>query len=135
MQSLSNKKLAITKAVLAEIPEHLSVEYKMMTIDRLVFYWWKTGRASEALRLTHYGKLAFEKANIAHYGFDINPSKISNIDTFLVEIGKKIKCPFFISDKQIEVYDDEIALMIKLYGTLHDYLDAQKEMYNDNKKQ
>lgn len=130
-----HRKISITKAVLSEIPDILSVEYKKIPIDRLLFKWWKTGRSSDALRLTYGGRVAFEQAGITSYRLDIDPKRIENIDIFMIELGKKLKCPFYICDRYIEVYDDEVAVLIKLYGSIHDYMDTLKERENDNTKQ
>jgi hypothetical protein len=53
----------------------------------------------------------------------------------MVDAGKKIKCPYFISsDKKsskiqgpfIRIYDSKIAMMIELYGGINNYMDSIK---------
>lgn len=119
-------KQQITEIVLAEIPEHL--RDKDVTIDELVFRWWQTGR-QDGLRLSDAGNDAFKLAEIEYFDFEFKQDKPQSWHSFLLEINKKMKCPFYLGkDKKpyIRLYDSKIAMLLTLYGSLNDYLESIK---------
>jgi len=131
-------KPAITKAVLSQLKDSKYSEY---SDEKLYFAWWHTGRTGDSLRLTDEGALAFEEANITYYQFstpvDSRHTKTFNPKKFLLTMSKKIKCPYWIGqtnqkDKkgrinqvslEVKVYDNQIAMMINLYGDIFEYLE------------
>lgn len=134
-------KLTITKLVLNELPPEYTEDHKL-PIDRVVFKWWQGGRSSSSLRLTDSGFEAFSKANIAYYEFPILSDKLNladilnNTSRFTLTLNKKIRCPFYMSNvpkdskkfiPTIRIYDDKIAMLMTLYGTLQEYLDSVGE--------
>ena len=134
-----NDKIQITKAILEQIPDHAFTEEYMIPFDKLIFKWWQGGRSSTSLRLTDSGFEAFSKANIAYYEFPILSDKLNladilnNTNRFTLTLNKKIRCPFYIlkvpKDSKkfiptIRIYDDKIAMLMTLYGTLQEYLDS-----------
>lgn len=125
-------KQIITEAVLAELPSD-SV-FHNRTLEEIMFTWWMTGRQS-SLRLTDVGMMAFESANIEHYDFDFKIRTDVTHHAFLLELNKKINCPFYLGvikgDKKkpcpyIRLYDSKIAMWAGLYGDFLEYLDATK---------
>lgn len=128
-------KLKITKAVLQEIPTDLTEDHKL-PIEQVIFKWWQGGRSSNSLRLSDHGYEAFTKAKLAYYEFPLLSNKtdltglLNNPNSFILSLNKKIKCPFYImkvtsgSKSMIRIYDDKIAMLITLYGTLQEYLDS-----------
>lgn len=118
-------KYQITEIVLSEIPEHM--RDKDVTIDDLLFKWWQTGR-QDGLRLSDAGNDAFKLADIEYFDFEFKQENQS-WHSFLLEINKKIKCPFYLGkDKKpyIRLYDSKIAMLLTLYGSLNDYLESIK---------
>ena len=133
---MKRSKLEITKAVLKEIPSNLTDDH-LLPIDKVVFNWWMGGRSGSGLRLSDVGFEAFTKARIACYEFPLISEKtdlnelMTNLNKFLLTLNKKIKCPFYLmastknnAKPTIKIYDDKIAMMITLYGTLQEYLDS-----------
>lgn len=132
-----HNRLEITKAVLKEIPVNLTEDHKL-PIEQVMFKWWQGRRTGSGLRLTDEGFDAFTKAEIAYYEFPVFSSKtdikgiLNNPSSFILSLSKKIKCPFYImklrkdvkSEPTIRIYDDKIAMLITLYGTLQEYLDS-----------
>lgn len=130
-------KLKITQAVLKEIPHDLTEDHKL-PIEDVVFNWWSSGRTGKSLRLSDAGYEAFTKAKIAHYDFPLISnntnitSLLNNPSSFMLMLNKKIKCPFYITQATkdskkaltIRIYDDKIAMLMTLYGTLQEYLDS-----------
>jgi hypothetical protein len=134
----------ITEAVLKELP--LS-KWHRLSLDKVVFQWWQTGRGGQGLRLSDVGYLAFTEAKIAGWDFDIQikskstKKKMGGVtrmtvaihQQFITELSKKVKCPYYIGvDKAekiprsfIKIYDHKTAMMITLYGSLMDYIEAQ----------
>lgn len=128
MNNRKSLKQTITEAVMAE----LHIEDK--PVDKIMFDWWMTGNTGEGLRLTPAGDKALRQADIEFYQCEI---KIigSTYYSFMVELSKKIKCPYFLGTEKIEggkatpyirLYDSKIAMMMTLYGDLRSYLDSIK---------
>lgn len=123
----------ITKIVFENLPSINPWQDK--SIEYCMFQWWATGRSSQSLRLTEEGKSAFELSEIAYYEYPLiqNEDDLENIKFtgFTIQLGKKIKCPFYIGYKNrlkksvyIRLYDSKIAMMISLYGSFKEYFDT-----------
>lgn len=124
-------KSKITEAVLNELP--INNSYKNVSLNHLLFRWWTTGRAGQALRLNEEGKLAFTDANIEFYDFPLKPLNKPTLRSkeYTLKVGKKVKCPFYIGFKTqsinsayIRIYDSKVAMMITLYGSFNEYLES-----------
>jgi len=132
MTSPKSYKEKITEAVLQEIPEPYIYVYRELPISRVIFLWWYTGR-QDGLRLTDDGVNAFELAQLEFYDINFQVKNISYAN-FLLELNKKIKCPYYIGVNKnerakvfyIRLYDSKIAMMLKLYGDLQEYLASIK---------
>ena len=122
----------ITEAVLSAM-EHSP--WHEMPLDTVVFRWWMSGRSGYGMRLTDEGAKAFETANVEHYEYPLGllkgPKNFAP-ENFVRELSKKIDCPYWLglNNKEknkvpcIRIYDDKIALVMSLYGTLREYLDS-----------
>lgn len=124
---MSNKKSELTKLVFAALPH--TNPFSEFTLDQLTFRWWSTGRVGSGLRLTEEGRDAFLLAEIEHYDYNLDLQKINKKGSSLpIMIGKKISCPYYIGllpgSKKIlvRIYDSRVAMMINLYGNMHEYL-------------
>ena len=124
-------KQIITEAVLAELPNNHSVD---SSADSLMMRIWVSGR-QDGLRLTEYGDFLFRMAEIEYYQCDFKLREGTSEHAYVMEINKKIKCPFFLGVNKIEgkkkqpymrLYDSKIAMMIELYGDIITYLDSIK---------
>jgi len=124
-------KQIITEAVLAELPNSHSVD---SSADSLMMRIWVSGR-QDGLRLTEYGDFLFRMAEIEYYQCDFKLREGTSEHAYVMEINKKIKCPFFLGVNKIEgkkkqpyirLYDSKIAMMIELYGDIVSYLDSIK---------
>ena len=131
MTSSKSHKLIITEAVLAELPSSQSVD---STADGLMMRIWMSGR-QDGLRLTEYGDFIFRMAEIEYYQSDFKLREGTSEHAYVMEINKKIKCPFYLGVNKIEgkkkqpyirLYDSKIAMMIELYGDIVSYLDSVK---------
>ena len=131
MTSSKSHKLIITEAVLAELPSSQSVD---STADGLMMRIWMSGR-QDGLRLTEYGDFIFRMAEIEYYQSDFKLREGTSEHAYVMEINKKIKCPFYLGVNKIEgkkkkpyirLYDSKIAMMIELYGNIVSYLDSVK---------
>jgi len=128
MSERKSQKRIITEAILAELP-HIN-----KPIDKVMFEWWMSGNTGDGLRLTPAGDKAFKDAEIEFYQCDIKLIGASYY-SFMVELSKKIKCPYFLGTEKIEndrakpfirLYDSKIAMMMTLYGDIRSYLDSIK---------
>lgn len=132
MTNRKSVKQQITEAVLAEIPRSHRI-YHELPIEAVIFKWWFTGR-QDGLRLTDEGVTAFQLADIEFYDHEFSQEGQS-YHSFIMSLNKKIKCPYYLGvnkkDKQksfyIRLYDSKISMMVKLYGTLEEYLNSIKE--------
>jgi len=131
MTERKSLKHIITEAVLAELPEHLSLDSET---DKLMVRLWSSGR-QDGLRLTEYGDFIFRMAEIEYYQSDFKLRQGTSEHAYVMEINKKIKCPFYLGVNKIEgkkkqpyirLYDSKIAMMIELYGDIVSYLDSIK---------
>ena len=131
MTERKSHKLIITEAVLAELPEHLSLDSES---DKLMVRLWSSGR-QDGLRLTEYGDFIFRMAEIEYYQSVFKLREGTSEHAYVMEINKKIKCPFYLGVNKIEgkkkqpyirLYDSKIAMMIELYGDIVSYLDSVK---------
>ena len=131
MTERKSLKHIITEAVLAELPEHLSLDSET---DKLMVRLWSSGR-QDGLRLTEYGDFIFRMAEIEYYECDFKLREGISEHAYMLEINKKIKCPYYLGVNKIEgkkkklymrLYDSKIAMLIELYGNLICYLDSIK---------
>lgn len=143
-----NKK-EITQAVLNELPKGT---WHNLRLDKVIFTWWQTGRGGQGLRLSNIGAKVFAEAKIASCDFEIliksktvkkqNSTlivkNVASNPAFITEINKKIQCPYYIGVHKdiygknavhyLRVYDHKTAMMITLYGSLNEYLEAQDRL-------
>lgn len=131
MSERKSHKLIITEAVLAELPNSQQVD---STADGLMMRIWMSGR-QDGLRLTEYGDFIFRMAEIEYYQSVFKLREGTSEHAYVMEINKKIKCPFYLGVNKIEgkkkqpyirLYDSKIAMMIELYGDIVSYLDSVK---------
>jgi len=131
MSERKSHKLIITEAVLAELPANHTVD---SNADALMMRIWISGR-QDGLRLSEYGDFIFRMAEIEYYQCDFKLREGSSEHAYVMEINKKIKCPFYLGVNKIEgkkkqpyirLYDSKIAMMIELYGDIVSYLDSIK---------
>lgn len=123
-------KQTITDIILKNLPSvHPWCE---LHFEKILFKWWATGRSNNSLRLTEDGKFAFDLADIEFYEYPLitksNQIEEIKFTKYTIELGKKIKCPFYIGHKNrmlksayIRLYDSKIAMMVSLYGSFHEY--------------
>lgn len=132
-------KSEIINLVLRETRDDPDFSWKDISVDKLIFDWFVTGRAGSGLRLTDAGVKAFESAKIAHYDFDFKPPQntrsAASWGKYTLILDKKVRCPYFVgvrlldSDKKqpyVRVYDHKIAMMMSLYGDFESYIESVK---------
>ena len=123
MERKSTKRL-ITEAVFEKLPTSARIG-----IDQAIFRWWMSGR-QDGLRLTELGDKAFKLADVESFSHPLEKITSGKWYTFLLELSKKMKCPYYIGVKDnknfIRIYDSKIAMLITLYGTFQEYLDSIK---------
>ena len=131
MTNRKSIKQIITEAVLAELPANHTVD---SNADALMMRIWISGR-QDGLRLSEYGDFIFRMAEIEYYQSDFKLREGTSEHSYVMEINKKIKCPFYLGVNKIEgkkkqpyirLYDRKIAMMIELYGDIVSYLDSIK---------
>jgi hypothetical protein len=129
-------KIEIVNVILADAKNDPDFLWKDKEPEKLVFDWFVTGRAGNGLRLTDAGKTVFENIKIAHYDFNFNPPdtarSAASWGKFALMLDKKVRCPYYIGVKIVEnkkqpyirLYDNQIAMMMTLYGDLESYIES-----------
>ena len=113
----------ITQSVLEQLNDDL------ITFEHAMKSWWQNPMRDRAMRLTQIGDLQFRHAGLEFHDHSIS-TKNQSYYQFMMELSKKIKCPYYIdvapSEKGhkpfIRIYDDRISMMLNLYGDLDSYL-------------
>lgn len=131
MMSHKEIKQKLTETIFAEIsPTHKNLLYKNKTTNDLFREWWATGRQN-GFRLTEQGVQAFELAEIEYYEHTFGQEKNKSFNSFILEVNKKIHCPYYIGVNNykdnryyIRLYDSKISMMLNIYGNLRDYLNS-----------
>jgi len=124
-------KLAITQAVLDQIPESHRIDLQAARKT-----WWLNIRAQGGLRLTDVGHTMFTLADIEYFDFEFKPTKhvegFLSWQQFTLELNYKIKCPYYIGREAtplrtyLRVYDSKVAMMINLYGDVYEFMKQTK---------
>lgn len=121
-------KQRITKAVLAQLPED-----KRIPLEEALKSWWYNIRKEGGLRLSNIGNFAFVVTEIEYFDLPFPTKKdgqVINIHKFMLELNNKVPCPYYIHTNNkkpfIRVYDSKVAMLITLYGDIHDYTAATK---------
>lgn len=127
-----NKKQHITEIVLQNLPHGHTL--KKYTTDDVIFKWWMTGRQENSLRLTDEGDQVFRDAEFAFYDYPFKIKEIQSLTphAFILELNKKLSCPYYMGVNMVEgkkqpiirIYDSKIAVLISLYGNIIDYLES-----------
>lgn len=135
MTSKKALKEKITQAVLNQLPDD-----GKPTFETAMTSWWANLRKEGGLRLSVTGDLAFRKADIEFFDIIVKLGTVQNGQKFMLELNKKIKCPYFIVVKQegkdsqpyIRLYDSKIAMLVELYGDMVSYLNSIQTRRNKN---
>ena len=107
-------KKAITEAVLKEV----KVNYDLDTA--LKIWWWKNYSGVETARLTRAGNAAIGKV-MRPFTFDCELANTGNG----IKRLEKLKTPFYadFQHKQITIYSEQLATMIRMYDSFDRYLE------------
>jgi hypothetical protein len=124
-------KLTYKEQVTQTVIEQLEGSY--WSFENAMKKWWQNPRRDVGLRLTPMGNQAFQTAGIEYSDHQIKKMGKSYYG-FVVELSKKIKCPYYIDVSKsetgnipyIRLYDSRIAMMLTLYGDLESYLNSVK---------
>jgi hypothetical protein len=88
---------------------------------------WMSPTSYGGVRLTEFGDMMLRAMNAAHHDF-VLPFPAGQFIHLIARTSKLVTLPYYLSTKSnamiFRIYDDEIATMIGLYGTLNEYLDS-----------
>ena len=115
----------ITQSVVDQLDDNL------VTFEHAMKSWWQNPMRDRAMRLTQIGDLNFRLAGLEYHDHPMN-TKEKSYYQFMMELSKKIKCPYYIDvtpgekghKPYIRLYDDRISMMLNLYGDLESYLNS-----------
>jgi hypothetical protein len=121
-----NRKEYYTQVVLDNL------EGNIWTLDDAIKKWWFSSSPNTLFRLTQVGDLEFRQAELEYTDHTIVPMKQASYYSFITELNKKIKTPYYIDinvenkKPYIRIYDSRVSMMITLYGDLFTYLKHKK---------
>ena len=126
-------KLTYKEQVTQTVVEQLEGSY--WTFENAMKKWWQNPRRDAGLRLSPMGNQAFQTAEIEYSDHEIKKIGKSYYG-FVIELSKKIKCPYYIDVSKsetgnipyIRLYDSRIAIMLTLYGDLESYLNSIRQV-------
>ena len=124
-------KVKITEIVYKNLPVTPNA-----SVEQLFPVWWKDTSKRRGYRLTDAGEGAFQQADIEGWIFDLDFVPQVNYYEHLLKLSEAIQCPYHIykagktvqpgkSKIKIKVYDSKVAMMIGLYGSVHEYIEKQ----------
>lgn len=124
-------KLTYKEQVTQTVLEQIDGSY--WTFNEAMKKWWQNPRRDGSLRLTPMGDHEFQQAKI-EFSDHVIAKMGKNYYGFVIELSKKIKCPYYIDVSKSEegiipflrLYDSRIAMMLSLYGDLDSYLSSIK---------
>jgi hypothetical protein len=122
------------ESITKKIIEELNIDSPLWTYEDAMKKWWMIPRTDGGLRLTEVGDLAFRYAKIEFYNYDFAINSTNSWHNYLLELNKKLKCPYYIGVNKVEdskkpfirLYDSKIAIMVSLYGSISDYIKSIK---------
>jgi hypothetical protein len=127
-------KLSYKELVTQQIIKELDIDGPTWTQDEAMKKWWMVQRPEGGLRLTDMGDLSFRYAKIEFYNYDFKIENNVGWHNYLLELNKKLKCPYYIGVNKVEdskkpfirLYDSKIAMLVSLYGNISEYLKSVK---------
>jgi len=126
-----NQKYEITKAVL----ESLGLVADEKRIKQTIPIWWVNSRkkAKGGLRLTEQGFTCFQNADIKSDKVKFD-EPIFYTNQLVIWIDNNINCPFYITDKEIYVFDEKMAVQLVLFsGNIERFCNAKKRFAEKQK--
>ena len=126
-------KLRITESVITELGD------SQLTLEQAMREWWLNIRQSGGFRLTPQGDVAFTRADIEHFTFEVFKKEARtlsdkvNVLQFMLDIDKYLDVPYYFyrgegKRPHLRVYDEGIAIMASLYGTVEEYIESVKQI-------
>lgn len=140
---MTYNKATVTKIVLKNLPPDNNV-YSLLPIDKVIFRWFISGRSGTSWQLKQEGEDCFQLAQISYYDYKLFPEgrKKSSIKPgqLIQTLQKKLNSPFSLhigikhNEKQnfkepfVRIYDDKLAMLISLYGSVEEYIKSDVEL-------
>lgn len=119
-------KLAITQAILDQLPEELRLGFK--DLDDAMMYFWMNIRDTGGLRLTKNGYEVLTKIlKLESWALDIDPKKITK--RTILQLDRRLTAPYYIAarcvgEPKVILFSSREATMAMLYGDITAYLQS-----------
>lgn len=114
--------------------EQLHLEVNEKTIKRTVLLWWKNPRKklSGGLRLTEQGYACLKNADLKDYRVAFE-TPIEFTGQLIIWLDRFIDCPFYVTDEEIFVFSERMAIQLILFaGDLKRFGAAKAESLKAN---
>lgn len=98
-------------------------------IDSAMKSWWQNIRSTGGLGLTERGDEQFRLANLEYYDYEYAIPDYASSVRLAVKLDSKMITPYYLHYKNskssyVRIYDGRVAVMIALYGNIHNYIDT-----------
>lgn len=109
-----NQKIEITKKVL----EIIKPDYDHELFQRALTLWWTNNRKKNngGLRLTDVGFGCFQQADVKMFKVQFEKIEHSLTNKMVIWLDNYIDCPFYITQNEIYVSSEKMAVQLVLFG-------------------
>jgi len=109
-----NQKIELTRYVL----EQLGMDYDDKSIKKILTFWWRNPRVIPrgGLGLTLEGFERFRQAGIKNYGIRLSKPIYVLTARQMLWIDQYIDCPFYLTDTEIIVFNEKMAVQLVLFS-------------------
>lgn len=91
-------------------------------LDQARLLWWYNIRPSGGLRLRKEGFDCFNLAEIESWNITVEKSELTK--KFIIDLDRRLTCPYFIAKDRIFLFGNREAVMALLHGSMTRYLSS-----------
>lgn len=88
--------------------------------EQALLFWWVNIRSRGGMRLTPAGFCAFKEVELESWSIDIDRDEFTK--RFIVDLDRRLTCPYFIFRNKIHLFGSQQAVMALLHGNMTRYL-------------
>lgn len=88
--------------------------------DQALLFWWFNIRPQGGLRLRPEGYAAFKQADLESWSITVDAQELTK--KFIVDLDRRLTCPYFIFRNKIHLFGSQEAVMALLHGSMTRYL-------------
>lgn len=126
-----NQKVKVTEFTM----DTLGLEITPTLVKKIIPIWWYSTRTktSGGLRLTEQGFKCTSGAGLKNYKIKFD-EPISVTNKLIIWIDNNIDCPFYITNKEIYVFSENMAVQLVLFSGNIQRFHSAKERFKEKQK-